>query len=340
VIAELGASACGVTRIVSQTSWSSWRRLPTPERKRRRDVEIALARSSCRHEGETNMRIPTTLLAIALALTTASTYADANPAAGRGRYAEVNGLRMYYEVHGKGRPIVLLHGAFCTIEGCFGQLVKRLAKSRQVIAVELQGHGHTADIDRPLSAVSMAGDVAALLGKLKIASADIYGYSMGGAVAAQLAIQHPQLVRKLVLVGAALTREGWQPGMAEMIRAIKPEMMEQSPFHDAYKKTSPHPEKFRTLVQKVQNLDSIDGYKLDDIRKIKAPVLFLIGDADGPTVEHGAQILRLFGGGAFGDTGAPRARSQLAVLPGTSHVDLIGRPDWIAMLIAPFLDAE
>jgi pimeloyl-ACP methyl ester carboxylesterase len=286
------------------------------------------------------MRTPTTLLALALAVVTASTSVAAAPTPGRGRYAEVNGLKMYYEVHGKGRPIVLLHGAFCTIEGCFGQLVKLLAKSRQVIAVELQGHGHTADVDRPLSTVGMADDVAALLGKLKIASADIYGYSMGGGVAAQLAIHHPQVVRKLVIVGAGLTKEGWQPGMADMIRSIKPEMMEAAPFYDAYKKTSPHPDKFRTLVKKVQNLDSIDGYKLDDIRKIKAPVLFLLGDADGPTVEHGAQILRLFGGGGFGDTGAPRAKSQLAILPGTSHVDLISRAEWIAQLIAPFLDAD
>jgi pimeloyl-ACP methyl ester carboxylesterase len=285
------------------------------------------------------MRTPISLLALALAVVMAPATVEANPAA-RGRYAEVNGLKMYYEVHGKGRPIVLVHGAFCTIDGCFGQLVKQLAKSRQVIAVELQGHGHTADIDRPLSTVSMADDVAALLGKLKIASADVYGYSMGGGVATQLAIRHPQLVRKLVIAGAGLTKEGWQPGMADMIRAIKPEMMEASPFADAYKKTSPHPDKFRTLVKKVQGLDSIDGYKLDDIRKIKSPVLFLIGDADGPTVEHGAQILRLFGGGAFGDTGAPRAKSQLAVLPGTSHVDLINRADWIAQLITPFLDAD
>lgn len=286
------------------------------------------------------MRTPTKLLALVLAVVTASTHAEADPTPGKGRYAEVNGLKMYYEVHGKGRPIVLLHGAFCTIDGCFGQLVKRLAKSRQVIAVELQGHGHTADIDRPLSTVSMAGDVAALLGKLRIPSADIYGYSMGGGVAAQLAIHHPQVVRKLVIAGAGLTKEGWQPGMTDMVRSIKPEMMETSPFHEAYKKTSPHPDKFRTLVKKIQNLDSLDGYKLDDIRKIKAPVLFLLGDADGPTVEHGAQILRLFGGGAFGDTGAPRAKSQLAVLPGTSHVDLISRGEWIAQLITPFLDAD
>lgn len=287
------------------------------------------------------MRNLTKIMVVALLTLTATAHADpkAAPPAG-GKYAEVNGLRMYYEVHGKGRPIVLLHGAFCTIDACFGQLVKLLSKSRQVIAVELQGHGRTADVDRPLSTVGMADDVAAMLGKLKIANADVYGYSMGGGVATQLAIRHPGLVRRVVIAGAALTKEGAQPGMIQMIRSIKPEMLESSPFHDAYKKTSPHPEKFRTLVKKVQGLDSLEGFKLDDLRKIKAPVLFLLGDADGPTVEHGSQVLRLFGGGGFGDTGAPRAKSQLAILPGTSHVDLINRADWIAALITPFLDAN
>lgn len=281
-----------------------------------------------------------TMIAVLAALTAAAHADTRTVAPSNGRYAEVNGVKMYYEVHGKGRPIVLLHGAFCTIDGCFGQLVKLLARSRQVIAVELQGHGHTADLDRPLSTVGMADDVAALLGKLKIASADVYGYSMGGGVATQLALRHPGLVRKLVIAGAALTKEGTQPGTIEMIRSLKPEMLEGSPLHDAYKKTSPHPEKFRTLVKKVQGLDSMNGYKLDDVRKIKAPVLVLLGDADFPTVEHGAQLLRLFGGGAFGDTGAPRAKSQLAILPGTSHVELIGRAEWIAQLITPFLDAN
>lgn len=287
------------------------------------------------------MRNPMKILVLAIAVLTAATPADANNAASRsGRYADVNGLKMYYEVHGKGRPIVLLHGAFCTIDACLGDLVKRLAKSRQVIAVELQGHGRTADVDRPLSTVTMADDVAALLGKLKITSADVYGYSMGGAVATRLAIRHPQVVRKLVIAGASLTKEGAQPGTYEMIRALKPEMLEGSVFHDAYKKTSPHPDRFRTLVKKVAGLDTIDGYKLADLKKINAPVLFLIGDADYATVEHGAEMLRVFGGGAFGDTGAPRAKSQLAVLPGTSHLDLIARADWIAQLITPFLDAK
>ncbi|HEY5922241.1 MAG TPA: alpha/beta hydrolase, partial [Kofleriaceae bacterium] len=168
----------------------------------------------------------------------------------------------------------------------------------------------------------------------------IYGYSMGGGVATQLAIRHPAVVRKLVIAGASLTKEGAQPGTLDMVKTMKPEMMEGSPFHDAYKKTSPHPEKFRTLVKKITNLDTLDGFKVEDIRKIKAPVLFLIGDADFATVEHGAAMLRLFGGGAFGDTGAPRVKSQLAILPGTSHLDLINRAEWIAQLVKPFIDAE
>jgi pimeloyl-ACP methyl ester carboxylesterase len=253
-----------------------------------------------------------------------------------GKYAEVNGLKMYYEVHGKGRPLVLIHGAFCTIDECFDRLVKEYAKTRQVIVMELQGHGRTGDIDRPLSTVKMADDVAALLGKLKVPSADVYGYSMGGGVAVQLAIRHPALVKKLVIAGAALTKDGAQPGSIEMIKSIKPEMMEQGPWFEAYKKLSPHPTKFRELLKKVQGLDTLDGFKAEDIKKIKAPVMMLMGDADFPTVEHGAQVLRMFGGGAFGDTGQPRATAQLAILPGTSHVDLIHRSEWIVAMTTPF----
>jgi pimeloyl-ACP methyl ester carboxylesterase len=284
------------------------------------------------------MRNITKILVLALVCLTTSAVA-AKPA-GKGRYADVNGLKMYYEVHGKGAPLVVIHGAFCTIDICVGSLVKQLAKKRQVIAVELQGHGRTADIDRPLATTHMADDVAALLEKLGISSADVYGYSMGGGVATQLAMRHPQLVRKLIIAGAALTKEGAHPGLAEMVRTMKPEMMEASPWYDAYKKASPHPEKFRTLVTKVQGLDTLDGFKLSDVRKIKAPVLFLLGDGDYPTVEHGAEVLRLFGGGAFGDVPGPRATSQLAILPGTSHVDLIKRTDWIAPLVTSFLDAK
>jgi pimeloyl-ACP methyl ester carboxylesterase len=213
---------------------------------------------------------------------------------------------MYYEVHGKGRPIVLVHGAFCTIDGCFAGLLKALAKTRQVIVMELQGHGHTADIDaRPLSTALMADDVAALLGQLKVTSADVYGYSMGGGVVVQLAIRHPALVKKLVIAGAALTNEGAQPGSIEMIKQIKPEMMEQGPWYESYKKTSPHPGKFRQLLKKVQNLDTLDGFKVEDIKKIKAPVLFVLGDADFPTVER-----RCCDGSAAARSATPALRAR------------------------------
>ncbi|HEU5057701.1 MAG TPA: alpha/beta hydrolase [Kofleriaceae bacterium] len=288
------------------------------------------------------MRTLTAILVLATLVLAAPTPTDARTrtTGSKGRYAKVNGVEMYYEIHGKGRPLLLIHGAFCTIDGCFGKLVKLLSRSRQVIAVELQGHGHTADIDRPLSTAAMADDVAALLDELHVAQADVYGYSMGGSVAAQLAIRHPRRVRRVVFAGAALTAKGAQPGTAKMIRSLDPRMMENTPWHREYLKTSPHPEKFRTLVKKIQGLDSLDGFALDDLLKIRVPVRFLLGDADYGTVEHGAEILRLYGGGGFGDTGAPRARSQLAILPGTSHVDLIARADWIAQLVTPFLDAK
>src|SRR5919202_3627366 len=144
-------------------------------------------------------------------------------------YAPVNGLRMYYEIHGTGRPLVVLHGAFMTIE-LLGKLVPELARSRQVIAVELQGHGHTADIDRPITYENLADDTAALLRHLGIDNADVYGYSLGGGVALQLAIRHPELVRKLVVVSASYTSDGLHPEVLAGIEHIPPELFDGTPW--------------------------------------------------------------------------------------------------------------
>ena len=162
-----------------------------------------------------------------------------------------NGIDYYYEIHGSGEPVLLLHGGLGSMDMFDDNVLPALAKTRQVIVVELQGHGRTADIDRPLSTPLMADDIHALMGQLKIGSADVYGYSMGGGVAFQLALRHPERVRKLVIAGAAITKEGVQPGTIEMIKKIEPSMLEGSPFAAAYRKTSPHPEKFPTLVAKV-----------------------------------------------------------------------------------------
>jgi pimeloyl-ACP methyl ester carboxylesterase len=169
------------------------------------------------------------------------TNGDANR--GAGGYAAVNGLEMYYEIHGTGRPLVLLHGAYMPIEA-MGEVVPELARTRQVIAVELQGHGRTADIDRPLSYEQMADDTAALLRHLGIEQADIFGFSMGGGVALQVAIRHPDLVRKLVVASASYTSDGMHPELLEMVPSITPEAFAGSPIEEDYLRTAPNPDDF------------------------------------------------------------------------------------------------
>lgn len=236
----------------------------------------------------------------------------------RGGYAEVNGLKMYYEIHGTGQPLVVLHGAYMTIE-TMGEIVPSLAETRQVIAVELQGHGHTADIDRPLTYEHMADDVAALLHRLGIEEADVFGFSMGGATALQVAIRHPEVVRKLVVASASYTSDGMHPELLEMIPSITPEAFAGSPIEEEYLRRAPNPDNFPTLVAKLKRLDMEPfAWPKEDIRGIEAPTLLIIGDSDAIRLEHAVEMFGLLGGGVMGDlAGLPK--SQLAVLPGTAH---------------------
>ena len=262
----------------------------------------------------------------------------------RGAYAEVNGLRMYYEIHGAGPPLVLLHGAYQTIDG-MGPILPGLAETRRVIAVELQGHGRTADVvDRPITYEGMADDVAALLRHLGIERADVFGYSMGGGVALQLAIRHPGSLRKLVCSSASYTSEGMQPQLHEMIPSITPEMFAGSPLEAAYLKVAPNPEHFPMLVEKLKRLDMTPfAWPADDIRGIAAPTLLVVGDSDVVRLEHAVEMFRLLGGGGMGDlAGLPD--SQLLVLPGTSHFmpsgsGLLDRAEWLLAMVPAFLDA-
>ena len=265
---------------------------------------------------------------------------DTDPRAG---YAPVNGLEMYYEIHGTGEPLVLLHGAYMTI-GSMGEILPSLAEYRRVIAVELQGHGRTADVDRPLSYEQMADDTAALLRHLEIEEADVFGYSMGGGVALQVAIRHPEIVRKLVVVSASYTSDGMHPELLEMIPAITPEVFAGSPIEEAYIRTAPNPEDFPTLVAKLKQLDMEPfAWSPEDIRGIAAPTLLIVGDSDAIRLEHAVELFRLLGGGVMGDlAGLPK--SQLAVLPGTTHFippgsGLLDRADWLLTIVPPFLDA-
>jgi pimeloyl-ACP methyl ester carboxylesterase len=261
----------------------------------------------------------------------------------RGDYAEVNGLEMYYEIHGAGEPLVVLHGAYMTIDA-MGELVPGLARGRQVIAVELQGHGRTADVDRPLTYEQMADDTAALLRHLGIEQADVFGYSMGGGAALQLAIRHPKVVRRLVAVSVSYRSDGMHPEMLEMIPTITPEVFAGTPIEEEYLRTAPNPEDFPTLVAKLKRLDLEPfAWPPEDIRGIAAPTLLIVGDSDVVRLEHAVELFRLLGGGVMGDlAGLPQ--SQLAVLPGTSHFiptgsGLLDRTDWLLSLIPPFLDA-
>ena len=265
---------------------------------------------------------------------------DADPQAG---YAPVNGLEMYYEVHGTGQPLVVLHGAYMTI-GTMGEVVPGLAEARRVIAVELQGHGRTADVDRPLTYEQMADDVAALIGHLGIEQADVFGYSMGGGVALQVAVRHPEVVRKLVVASASYTSDGMHPELLEMIPTIAPEAFAGSPIEEAYLRTAPNPDDFPNLVAKLKRLDMEPfAWPPEDIRKIAAPTLLIVGDSDAIRLEHAVELFRLLGGGVMGDlAGLPK--SQLAVLPGTTHFvppgsAVLDRADWLVSMIGGFLDA-
>jgi pimeloyl-ACP methyl ester carboxylesterase len=255
-------------------------------------------------------------------------------------YAPVNGLKMYYEIHGAGQPLVLLHGAFSAIGTSFGALLPELAKTRQVIAFELQAHGRTADIDRSLSLEQMAEDVASALRHLGIERADIFGYSMGAAVALQVVIRHPDMVRKLVLASVTYNLNGVHPGLMEGLADMKPEMMFGSPWHEEYIRIAPHPENFATLFAKKTQMDrGIQNLPAETIQTIQAPTLLIIGDSDLVRPEHAVEMFRLLGGGVFGDTPAGLPNSQLAILPGTSHVTVVYRADLLLSMIPAFLDA-
>lgn len=255
-------------------------------------------------------------------------------------YVPVNGLEMYYEIHGEGQPLVLLHGAFSAVGTSFGKILPELAKSRQVIAFELQGHGHTADIDRPLTVEGMADDVAAALSLLGIERADVLGYSNGGSVALHVVTRHPEIVRKLVVMSVGYTLGGIHPGLMEGMGEMKPEMMYGSPWHEEYMRIAPRPQDFNRLFEKKTQMDrQLKDFSEESIRGIKSPTLLIIGDSDLITPEHAVEFFRLLGGGVFGDTPAGMPNSRLAILPGTSHVGVADRADWLVSMINEFLDA-
>lgn len=255
-------------------------------------------------------------------------------------YAPVNGLKMYYEVHGSGEPVVLLHGAFMTITNNWTGWIGELSKTRKVIAVEMQGHGRTGDIDRDFSSENLADDVAALLDHLKIARADLLGYSMGGGVAMQCAIRHPDKVRKVVVISSMFRRDGMVKEALDAIPKLTADAFKGSPIEAEYKKLSPTPDNFPNFVKRIVATAS-KGHDIgaDKLKATKAPMFFIHGDADGVRLEHVAEMFRLKGGEIHGDM-KPRSASRLAILPDTTHVTLMARMAVIVPMVNDFLDAK
>jgi pimeloyl-ACP methyl ester carboxylesterase len=255
-------------------------------------------------------------------------------------YAPVNGLKMYYEIHGKGEPVLLLHGAFMTITNNWNGWIDELAKTRKVIAIEMQGHGRTADIARDMTSENLADDVAALLDHLKIPRADLIGYSMGGTVAMQGAIRHPDKVRKVVVISSALRLDGMVKEGADAILKLTADVFKGSPIEAEYKKLSPTPDDFPNFVQHVLATAS-KGHNLDadKLKDTPAPMFFIFGDADGIRLEHVAEMFRLKGGEIHGDL-KPRSESRLAILPNTTHVTLMQRMAVIVPMVNEFLDGK
>jgi pimeloyl-ACP methyl ester carboxylesterase len=255
-------------------------------------------------------------------------------------YAPVNGLKIYYEVHGTGDPIVLLHGAYMTIDMNWAAVIPELSKTRKVIVLELQGHGRTADINRPFSYNALANDVAGVMKHLKIESADVLGYSFGGTVAYALAIQNPELVKKLIIVSSVYKYNGWIPELRSMLASFQPNFFDQTPLMPAYKSIAPDTAYWHKFVAKMIEFDKQD-YDLGDqkVKAIKSPVLLVMGDNDGVDLNHTATAYRLLGGGVSGDV-AGLPKSQLAIIPGKTHVGLMMEPTAVMSVVTNFLNTK
>jgi pimeloyl-ACP methyl ester carboxylesterase len=255
-------------------------------------------------------------------------------------YAPVNGLKMYYEIHGSGEPLVLLHGAFMAISGDWNDWINELAKTRKVIAVEMQGHGRTSDIKRDLSYENLADDVSALLDHLKIPTADVVGYSLGAGVAMQCAIRHPEKVRKVVSISAPFRRDGWVKEANDAWPSFNADMFKGTPTEAEWKKLNPNPDGFPDFFNhiKAAAMRPYD-FGADKFKATKAPMFFIHGDADGVRLEHIAEMYRLKGGEVFGDM-QPRSESRLAIIPGTTHVTLVNRVATVVPMINDFLGAK
>ena len=260
---------------------------------------------------------------------------------GVGKYADVNGIKLYYEIHGVGRPLILLHGGLGAIE-MFGPNLAALARGRRVVAVDLQGHGRTADIDRPLSVVLMADDIAALVGRLELDRPDVMGYSLGGGVALLTAIRHPEVVGKLVVVSTPFRRSAFYPEILAQqgqVGAAAAEAMKQTPMYQLYSRLAPRPEDWPRLLDKIGEAMKQDFDFSREIAGLRATTLIVAADADIFPPAHAVEMFALLGGGQRdgGWDGSGRPKSRFAILPGLTHYTIFSAPA-LAATVIPFLD--
>lgn len=252
-------------------------------------------------------------------------------------YAPVNGIKVYYEVYGDGIPLVLLHGAFYTIGMNWGELIPELSKTRKVIAIEMQGHGHTPFSERKLSITTLASDVEKVMDYLKIDSADVAGYSMGGSVAYQFAVQSPKRLRKLVIISSTYKTKGWLPGIDNAFKNFKPELFDNTPMKAEYDSVAPDKTKWTKFLMQMFAFAAVPFNVGDaNISKISAPVLIIAGDNDGLDKIELAKTYKLLGGGVAADLSS-MPKSQLAIVPSQGHVSLMMQTQTILNYLTIFL---
>jgi pimeloyl-ACP methyl ester carboxylesterase len=264
---------------------------------------------------------------------------------GTGQYAEVNGINLYYETHGTGRPLILLHGGLGSGE-MFGPTLSILAEHHQVILPDLQGHGRTADIDRPIDVRLMAGDIAALIDHLGLDHPDVVGYSLGGGVAFHLAVAYPEKVRRLVSASANVRRDAIYPEMLEQqgqVNAAAAEFLKDTPMYELYQRVAPRPEDFPRLLDKIGAAMAKDFDFSDEVRGLQVPTLIVAADADMAPPSHYVEVFKLLDGGVrdggWMSEGRPKGGHALAILPGLTHYNLAESPLFAAVTLN-FLDQE
>ena len=259
---------------------------------------------------------------------------------GAGQYAAVNGIKLYYETHGAGRPLILLHGGLGSGE-MFGPVLPQLAERHQVVAVDLQGHGRTADIDRPIDVRLMANDIAALIDHLELASPDMVGYSLGGGVAWQTAFKSPKKIRRLVTVSANIRADAIYPEMRAQqgrVNAAAVEFMKETPMYQLYQRVAPRPQDFPRLLDKM-GASMAQGFDFTaEVRSLQVPTLIVAADADMAPPSHYVEVFKLLDGGlrdgGWMGEGRPKGGHALAILPGLTHYNIFSSPLFAAATLA------